>query len=314
MSEKKNPPKAGEISITKDVEKTIVTAIEKVGEGGQKQPYILFLSGPLIGKIHMLEEGTTSMGRGTDVTLPVNDNRVSRKHIEMIIAGDHVVLQDLGSTNGTFVNGKKVDQHVLADGDKIQISSNTIFKFALQDRTENVFHKELYKMAVVDAVTGIYNKRYFIERIKEELSHARRGKKALSLLMIDIDFFKQVNDTHGHLAGDMILQQVAQKLKGVVRAEDILARYGGEEFAILLRETTEANACLLAERMRILVADSSFAFEERPIPVTISIGIATHSDQTSFETCDALITASDECLYFSKEHGRNRIKSKSQPS
>lgn len=307
MAEKKRSKGEAKISVSREVEHTVVTAIERVEGPGPKRAYILFLSGPLVGKLHMLAQGKTVMGRSREASLVVSDNRVSRQHLEIDVAGDRAIIRDLGSTNGTFVNGQKVAEHRLVDGDKVQISSVTIFKYALQDHTENVFHKELYKMAVTDPVTALYNKRYFLERLKEEFSHARRASAPLALIMIDIDFFKRVNDTHGHLAGDMVLHQVSQVLKGIVRTEDLLCRYGGEEFSVLLRDADAASAAALAERMRAQVAGSAFSFEGTAIPVTISLGVAALTPQQPKPDPDALIQSADQALYASKQGGRNRV-------
>lgn len=290
---------------------TVVTAVDRVAPSA-KRAYILFLAGPLVGKLHMLGDGPSSIGRTEGNTIVINDNRISRRHVEITVQGEQAVLRDLGSTNGTYVNGARVTEHRLQDGDKIQVSSSTIFKFALQDDTENVYHKELYKMAVKDAVTNLYNKRHFLERFAEELSLARRRGTPLSLLMIDIDHFKQVNDTHGHLAGDMVLYQVARRLEAIIREEDLLARYGGEEFAVLLRGSTEAEGFALAERMRLALAGAPVPFEKITIPVTLSAGIATHHTDTPFDSIEALIQAADECLYYSKRHGRNRATKASE--
>lgn len=310
MAEKKKKP--GEISYTREVDHTIVTAIERPEGESKKRAYILFLTGPLVGKLLMLENGESVIGRGKECTILVNDNRVSRQHVSIAVKGDKAVLRDMGSTNGTFVNGRRVEEKTLKSGDKIQISSATIFKYALQDRTENVFHKELYKMAVMDTVTNIYNKRYFLERLKEEFSHAKRGKKPLTLVMIDIDFFKKVNDTYGHLAGDMVLHQVAARLQGMIRTEDLLARYGGEEFAVLLRGANEEKALALAERMRRRLDEEPIKFEGQDIAVTISLGLATLTPESDIADGKALIAASDECLYASKQNGRNRVTTLSQ--
>ncbi|MBI4238494.1 MAG: GGDEF domain-containing protein [Deltaproteobacteria bacterium] len=309
MSEQKigKSKRDAKISVSREVEHTVVTAIERVEGPGPKRAYILFLSGPLVGKLHMLAQGKTVLGRSREASLVVSDNRVSRQHVEIHVDGDRVILRDLGSTNGTFVNGQKVREHALVDGDKVQISSVTIFKYALQDHTENVFHKELYKMAVTDPVTTLYNKRYFLERLKEEFSHARRTTAPLAMLMIDIDFFKRVNDTHGHLAGDMVLHQVAQTLKGIVRTEDLLCRYGGEEFSVLLRDADTASAAPLAERMRAQVAAGRYTFEGTTIPVTISLGVAAMTPQHPMPDPDALVHSADQALYASKQAGRNRV-------
>ncbi|MBI2092795.1 MAG: diguanylate cyclase [Deltaproteobacteria bacterium] len=288
------------------VEKTIITKVTKLPEESVKRAYILFLSGPLIGKLMHLENGLTTIGRAPDANIAINDSRISRHHLQIDVSSENVTIEDLGSTNGTFINGERVKKQKLADGDKIQISSTTVFKFALQDKTENIFHKELYKMAIIDPVTNIYNKRFFLERLKDEFSHAKRSKMGLSLLMIDIDFFKKVNDTHGHLAGDMLLHQLAKIIKSMVRGEDVLARYGGEEFVAILRGAKKDGAFNLAERIRLKVESSPLIFEEKKIPITISIGVASLDEVNEHSELCELIKDADEKLYQSKQNGRNR--------
>jgi diguanylate cyclase (GGDEF)-like protein len=289
------------------VEKTIITKVTKLPEESAKKAYVLFLSGPLIGKLMHLENGLTTIGRAPDANIAINDSRISRHHSQIDVLGEDVTIEDLGSTNGTFINGARINKkQKLTDGDKIQISSTTVFKFAFQDKTENIFHKELYKMAIIDPVTNIYNKRFFLERLKDEFSHAKRSKMGLSLLMIDIDFFKKVNDTHGHLAGDMLLHQLAKIVKSMVRGEDVLARYGGEEFAAILRGSKKDGAFNLAERIRLKVESSPLIFEEKKIPITISIGVASLDEVNKHSELDELIKDADEKLYQSKQNGRNR--------
>jgi diguanylate cyclase (GGDEF)-like protein len=222
--------------------------------------------------------------------------------------GGAPVLSDMGSTNGTYINGKRVSRHNLQNGDKIQISSSTIIKFGLGDEGERLFHDEFYNMANMDAATGVYNKQFFLKRLEEEFAYAKRQGGNMSLVMCDIDFFKKVNDTHGHMAGDFVLQQVAAALKETVRSEDVLARYGGEEFIIILRQIDEEGAFLLGERIRARVAEKAMEFEGTKIPVTMSFGLASVED-TSIESAEALIAAADEFLYMSKEGGRNRVTS-----
>jgi two-component system cell cycle response regulator len=287
-------------------DKTIVTTIEKVDLDSDEKAYILFIAGPLIGKMFLLEEESTSIGRAEQADITIADSRISRKHIILHLERGQVVLEDLGSTNGTFVNGERIAKRVLQNGDKIHISSDTFFKFALGDEAERMFQQEMHEMANYDAVTGIFNKHVFLRRIQEELSYAKRSKWNLSLLMIDIDFFKKVNDTHGHMAGDFILQGVAQRIQKMVRDEDILARYGGEEFSVILRGTTKEGARTLAERIRLEVAQTPFVFEGTSIPITISTGGAT-LEGNNFATPEELIAQADACLYTSKEEGRNRV-------
>lgn len=290
-------------------EKTIITQVGKLEEAGEKRAYILFLAGPLVGKLMELKEGEAILGRAPDAGIPINDGRVSRQHLSLEVAESGTTLTDLGSTNGTYVNGQRVQTHVLQDGDKVQISSQTIFKFAYQDNLENIFHKELYKMAVIDAVTGVFNKRYFSDRLKEELAHARRAKVPLSLMMLDVDFFKKINDTHGHLAGDFALAHIAKTVQKMVRVSDVFARYGGEEFVILLRNTDEKGAAQLAERIRRTVEISPASFEAHTLPITISLGVASLSE-TDYASPEVFIEAADSYLYQSKQGGRNRVTSK----
>ncbi|OGQ04032.1 MAG: hypothetical protein A2W61_08195 [Deltaproteobacteria bacterium RIFCSPLOWO2_01_44_7] len=295
-------------------EQTIVTKVEKMPTEAEKKAYILFLSGPLVGKLQQLKEGETILGRAEDIDVSINDSRISRKHLSVKVVSGETTLTDLGSTNGTFVNGKRMQSQILKDGDKVQISSSTIFKFAYQDNIENIFHKELYKMAVVDAVTGIFNKRYFLDRLKEEFSHAKRAKNPLSLAMIDVDHFKKINDTQGHLAGDFVLAHLAETIKKMVRGEDVFARYGGEEFVIILRGTEEQGAFQLAERIRKTIETQPAHFESATIPVTISIGIATLDGGEEFSSPEAFIEAADQYLYKAKQAGRNRTISKKNKS
>jgi diguanylate cyclase (GGDEF)-like protein len=287
-------------------EKTIITQVTKLQEESAKKAYILFLAGPLIGKLLHLEDGTTTIGRAQDVDVSIADARISRRHLQITVDGEDVTIEDIGSTNGTYVNGKRITKSVLSDGDKIQISSTTVFKFALQDKTENIFHKELYRMAIIDPVTNIYNKRFFIERLKEEFSHAKRSKLGLGILMVDIDHFKNVNDTHGHLAGDMLLHQLAKTIKEMIRGEDILARYGGEEFVVILRGANKSGSYNLAERIRQRVASSPFDFEKSKISITISIGVSSMDEGNEHPTPEDLVKDADEKLYQSKQNGRNK--------
>ncbi|MBI5300205.1 MAG: GGDEF domain-containing protein [Deltaproteobacteria bacterium] len=290
-------------------DQTVVTQLEKIESSGEKHAYILFLSGPLVGKLHQLNDGETILGRAQDSTIAVEDNRISRHHISITLQHGETSLKDLGSTNGTFVNGKRIQSTILKDGDKIQLSSTTVFKFAYQDKQENIFHKELYKMAVIDTVTGIFNKRYLLDRLKEEFSHSKRANLALSLIMMDIDHFKKINDTHGHLAGDFALAHLAATIKPMLRQEDIFARYGGEEFVIILRGAEAEGALQLAERIRTSVEKSAVQFEALIIPMTISLGIATLGN-ADFKTPEEFIAGADHYLYESKEGGRNRTSCK----
>jgi diguanylate cyclase (GGDEF)-like protein len=287
-------------------ERTVVTSIQKVSLPEDERAYILFISGPLIGKMYLLEDEETVIGRSPDTDICINDSRISRNHVSITLKGGRAIIEDLGSTNGTFVNGTRIKKHVLSNGDKVHISSDTFFKFAIGDAAERMFQEEMHQMANFDAVTGILNKHAFMRRLKEEFSYARRKDHPLSLMMIDIDLFKKVNDTYGHMAGDYVLHGVAQRIQKGLRDEDILARYGGEEFTVILRGTDLKGAIVLGERTRKLIEAEPFSFEKESIPVTISIGISALAAK-NFESSKDLIEHADQCLYRSKSDGRNRV-------
>ena len=289
----------------RSIDETITKPISKIVEQQSKNAYILFLKGHLLGKLCTLEKGKTVIGRSPQADIPLKDAGVSREHSEIKIDGEKATIKDLGSTNGTFVNNKRITRHVLKDGDKIQISSSTVFKFILSDESEKVFHDELYRMGVMDPVTNIYNKRYFTERLKQEFSLAKRNKTELSLIMIDLDFFKKINDTYGHLAGDFILGKISEVFSSMTRDEDIIARYGGEEFVAILPGSGEEGTVICAERIREEIAKTPFIFEGETINITVSIGIATLDENNLFGSHEDFIEAADNCLYHSKKSGRN---------
>ncbi|MFA4875059.1 MAG: GGDEF domain-containing protein [bacterium] len=287
-------------------ERTIVSSMKKVETPEEEKAYILFISGPLMGKMYYLEDQVTIIGRAEDCNISISDPRISRRHLQISLVSGQAIIEDLGSTNGTFVNGERIATRVLKNSDLIHISSDTLFNFATGSEAERLFHEAMHQMANYDAVTGINNKHVFAKRFREEFSYAKRTNIPLSLLMIDIDFFKKVNDTFGHMAGDYVLQGVAKRMGKAVRDEDILARYGGEEFVVILRGTDKEGAFQLAERIRSLVAAEPFIFEEHKIPVTISIGVANLSGD-NVATPEDFIARADACLYKSKENGRNRV-------
>jgi two-component system, cell cycle response regulator len=247
----------------------------------------------------------TVIGRAADASVRLKDDGVSRKHAKIVHKGGDVVVEDLNSANGTLLNGQRVAQAVLHDGDKIQVGSTTILKFTYADRLEEDFQQKMYEAALHDGLTRAYTKRYFLDRLPTEVAYARRHSTPLSLLMIDVDHFKKINDTHGHLAGDYVLVVLAQSITTSLRTEDIFARYGGEEFAILCRGVTLDNASMLAERLRSRIETAAFEYQEKPIPVTISVGVASYFEQPDAGT--QLIAAADAALYEAKRAGRNRV-------
>src|SRR5262249_45377498 len=180
----------------------------------------------------------------------------------------------LQSTNGTFVNDVPIARQLLRDGDYVR-TGNCIFRFLAGNNLETAYHEEIYRLTIIDALTGTHNKRYALEFLDRELARSARHNRPLSLVLLDIDHFKALNDQHGHLAGDFTLRELAALVRPVIRTEELFARYGGEEFAIILPETDHAAAVELAERLRTLIAETTFEFNNTLLHVTVSLGVAS---------------------------------------
>jgi diguanylate cyclase (GGDEF)-like protein len=165
--------------------------------------------------------------------------------------------------------------------------------------------ERLEDRAARDPLTTIWNRGAIVELLSRELARSRRDRRPLAVVLADIDHFKVVNDTYGHLAGDYVLKQLAVEIKRRIRREDILARYGGEEFAIVLPELDNPNAVHFAEKIRRIAAEAKFRFDETDIPVTVSVGVTTM--EPSVHEAAAFIKRADEALYRAKSNGRNCV-------
>jgi two-component system cell cycle response regulator len=268
---------------------------------------LVVLAGANVGEMYRLDGGEQVLGRASNATIRLSDDGISRRHARVVREGNQYVIEDLGSANGTLVQGERIaGRTVLQDGDKIRLGPTTILKFGFQDDIEENFQQRMYDAALRDGLTGAYNKKFLLDRMESELAYARRHQLDLSLLMFDVDFFKRVNDTYGHLAGDAVLVRLAQLTQTALRQEDIFARYGGEEFAVLCRGVKLPLAGILAERLRAGVEATPFEHDGRRLPVTISVGVAAHPN-SNVSTPTELIKAADEALYEAKRCGRNRV-------
>jgi len=277
-------------------------------EGGKRdRAYLVVLAGASVGEMYKIEGEKTVIGRGQKAQIRLLDDGISREHAQLVILKDRVVLQDLGSTNGTYCNGLKVEANKeLVDGDKILVGSTTILKFTYHDNLDEIFQKQMYESALRDGLTKAFNKKYFTDRLESEFTFATRHVAPLTLVLFDIDHFKKVNDTHGHQAGDYVLSEISSLLTGLLRAEDVFARYGGEEFAVICRGSDVMQGQIVAERMRKAVEVNKFVFEGTHIPLTISIGVAGLPDPAVKDAAE-LVSLADQSLYKSKHGGRNRV-------
>lgn len=295
------------------MDETIVTPIDRVDSSDVREPYLIIISGQHVGKCYHLHSDELIAGRTPDCGIWIEDNAISRKHFCIRREGPVFLIEDLNSTNGTYLNNRRIKNAIIKAGDKIQISKETIIQFDYFDENRRISENKRYEMGVRDPVTGTYNKSYFLQRVGDEFSYSTRQGVPLSLLMLDIDHFKIINDTHGHLAGDQVLKEICQTVSKMIRTEDVFCRYGGEEFVLLMRNTLCQPAANLAERIRVAVANTAIAVtDDKTISVTISLGVATQVDN-SFRDYVGLIAEADRYLYQSKGNGRNRVSAACQP-
>lgn len=258
-----------------------------------------------LGKHIPLSGETLSLGRAQGNDLVLRDERVSRTHARIEPRGGRMLICDAGSTNGTLVNNARLRGFVeLQCGDRIAVGAS-IFKFLTGNDVESQLHQEIYHATITDALTGLANRRKLHDELDREFVRARRHGRALSVLMIDIDHFKDVNDHHGHVAGDAVLRATAAVVRQHTREGDIVARYGGEELAIIALEASHAEAARVAERIRDAVELNIVEHEGLSLQVTISVGCATLDELDS--KAMALLERADAKLYEAKQRGRNRV-------
>jgi len=266
----------------------------------------IYPTGITIGTRHVLRERDTVLGRDDECDITIHDQSISRRHSVLKWTEKGFVVTDLHSTNGTFVNDEPAEQTLLLDGDYLRVGI-CLFRFLSGGNVEAEYHEELYRMALFDGLTGIHNKRYLLDHLEREIARSARYGRPLSLVMLDVDHFKQINDTLGHLAGDLVLKGLAQRLRPKVRKYDLLARYGGEEFAVVLSETSKKDALEIAEKFRIAVEAVPFEFGGKSFRVTISAGVASVVNNGLLDP-EQLIRVADARMYESKRAGRNRVK------
>ncbi len=277
-------------------------------------PILTFMSGPALGKEIPLVRRQLTLGRGDDCDIVIPDSSVSRRHLQIhcrkIVTNGKapemtVLLKDLGSKNGTMVNYATVDKAILKPGDKI-FMGQVILKFDHRDIVEQDFYDEIYRLATVDNVTSLLNKATITKLLSEEIAASRRYRRWISIVLVDIDEFKCINDQHGHLMGDRILQGSASVLRSGLRRRDKAGRFGGDEFLLILPETNLKGALKLAERIRAAIETEVGNDIEPSIHITVSMGIATSRTDTA--SPKKLLERADTALYRAKSNGRNRVE------
>jgi two-component system cell cycle response regulator len=258
-----------------------------------------------LGRRYVLTNTITTIGRGSNNDVVVRSDAVSRQHAQLERRGTEFVVSDMGSTNGTFINNERKRPHHsrLTRGDQLRVG-DTVFKYLSGSDIEAQYHAVIGHMAVTDGLTNLSNRKHLDTVLAEEVQRAHRHGRDLSVLMLDIDHFKRINDVHGHLAGDRVIAGLALLLRQRLRSDDKLGRFGGEEFCAVLPETTLASATAIAETLRTLVATHPFPIEAQRLAVTVSIGAAALQPNMQFVD---LYRAADEMLYRAKEQGRNQV-------
>jgi diguanylate cyclase (GGDEF)-like protein len=277
-------------------------------KGAKDRCWLTLLAGPTPGAIFRLEGPQLTIGRSHTADVHISHQGLSRLHARLFRTGNTFFIEDLNSANGTFVRGKRVVEPVrMADGDRVQLGRSIIFKIAVQDALEEQAALRVYGSSVRDALTGLYNRHFFQDRYDAEFAFARRHGAPLTVMMLDVDFFKSVNDTHGHQAGDAVLRSVGAALKRMTRKEDVTARYGGEEFVLLVRGVPEEHATQGAERLRRGIEALEIPWQDARLGITTSVGVATMSTQRVYSSPSELLAAADLALYRAKQEGRNRV-------
>ena len=254
--------------------KTVVTSISRISERPSgKEACLVVIYGAELGKKYNLNSASLVVGRSSKCDIQIDQESISRNHSKIVNTGKSILVRDLGSTNGTYVNDEPIDEYVLRDGDLIKIG-RTIFKFLTGGNIENAYHEEIYRLTTIDGLTQIFNKRYFLETLEREIARSQRYRRALSLVMFDIDHFKKINDTYGHLAGDYVLKHLARRWSRPRSAARISSRAtAARSSRSCCPRSPRATARPFAEKIRQIVEKQDFKFENTKIRVTISMGV-----------------------------------------
>jgi len=295
------------VDVDYDVQ-TRVTGLDELRVRRPGEACLVVIHAPVqsdLGRRFVLDKDTTTVGRGRDNDIVLPSDCVSRRHARLEQRAGNLFVVDLASTNGTFINddAHSIRERQVQRGDRLKIG-DTIFKYLSGSDIELQYHEIIHRMTVTDGLTDLANRKQLDLVLGEEIPRSRRQDRALSMLMIDIDHFKNINDTHGHLTGDSVLRGLAGILQRRLRPNDRLGRYGGEEFCVILPETSLHNAAKLGEELRALVEAHAFVAEDKNIRVTISVGVGTLQDDMALVD---MYKSADEMLYRAKRTGRNRV-------
>lgn len=269
---------------------------------------LLVLSGPARGRYYRVPRKGGEVGREAESALRFDDPGISRQHCRFFRNDrGYFEVEDLGSRFGTFVEGQRTERQVVLDGDRIQVSAETVCRVRYLDGREPESLERPRGERIRDPLTGLYNRRYLLDRLEQEYAFARRHHAPLSILMLDLDHFQRINAEHGRAAGDRVLRAFARILHGAVRTEDLLARIGGDELVVVTREADATMSQVFAERLRQLVRSRPFAVEDHTTQITASVGVTTYAKGRAASMMELLVEA-DAALHEAKRHGRDRVE------
>ena len=278
------------------------------------RPALIFLNGDLLAVPIPLDREEVILGRALEADVRINDTRVARRHARITAtAGDNettnYVVADLNTRSGTYVNGQKIKQETLQNGDKITVGDH-ILRFEMSDEIDREYQRQIRRLLSHDDLTGLLSSRSFFSELRRESERAKQERRVFCVLMMDVDYFKTVNDTYGHLTGSKTLEEIGLCITDNLRSGDAAARFGGEEFAAFLLDAELAQGLVAAERIRAEIENYPFSVIRQGKPsethrITLSIGVATFPNDSSDPI--ELVEMADSALYHAKREGRNRV-------
>lgn len=279
------------------------------------RPALVFLNGDLLAVPIPLERETVILGRALESDVRINDAKISRRHarIDKVFDAENettsYVLSDLTSKNGTLLNGAPVKQETLQNGDKITVGEH-ILRFEMLDEIDREYQRQIRRLLSHDDLTGLLSSRSFFSELRREAERAKQERREFCVLMMDVDHFKMVNDTYGHLTGSKTLEELGTCITGNLRSGDGASRFGGEEFALFLLDAELAQGLVAAERFRAGIENYEFsvirqgkAAETHHITISIGVSCFPSDSRDPIE----LVEMADSALYHAKRMGRNRV-------
>src|SRR5438876_7344307 len=309
------PNSPDDISVVKEDE--VDTFSGKDRQERERRPALVFLRGELLAVPIPLDREEVTLGRALEADVRVSDSRASRLHARVTTepgeqtAQTRYRLTDLDSTNGTILNGTPIDDAFLQDGDKFEIGDQLI-RFEMLDEIDREFQQQIHRLLVHDDLTGLLTSKSFFSELRREAARAEAESMPFCVLMSDLDYFKEVNDTFGHLVGSETLEDIGVVIKRALRAGDVAARFAGEEFAAFLLDADYAQGMIAAERVRSAIEKHEFpavrrngAEALRTHHITISIGVASYPEDARDPI--QLVEVADSALYRAKRNGRNQV-------